>query len=183
MSWTLPNALTVARVLAAPLVALAFLLFERPAADRLALALFLAAALTDFLDGWLARRLGQFSAFGQMLDPIADKAMVTIALGVLLAISGPDWRLVLPAVAIFLREVLVSGLREFLGDIKLPVTPLAKWKTASQMVAIGLLFAEPAFGLPAGGGLVLLWLAAILTIVTGADYLRKAMPHLERRES
>lgn len=183
MRWTVPNLLTLARLAAVPLLALAWLLLDRPLADRVALALFLAAAATDFLDGFLARRLGQGSAFGRMLDPVADKAMVTVALAMLLALAGPDWRLVVPAVLILLREVLVAGLREFLGAVKLAVTPLAKWKTTAQMAAIALLLAAPALGLPEGPGLALLWLAALLTIVTGWDYLSKAMPHLAREES
>jgi CDP-diacylglycerol--glycerol-3-phosphate 3-phosphatidyltransferase len=182
MRWTLPNILTVARVAAAPLVPLSFLLLPRPDADLAALVLFAAAALTDLLDGWIARAFAQGSAFGRMLDPIADKAMVALALATLMGLSGPSWALWLPAAVILLRETLVSGLREFLGDIKLPVTRLAKWKTTAQMVAIGVLLAAPALGLPDWPGLAALWLAAALTILTGADYLLKAMPHLEGRD-
>jgi CDP-diacylglycerol--glycerol-3-phosphate 3-phosphatidyltransferase len=108
-----------------------------------ALFLFIFASLTDYIDGWLARKWGQISRFGAMLDPIADKAMVVIALAVLLGLHGiSDWTLI-PVAAILFREVFVSGLREFLGETAglLKVTPLAKWKTAVQMVAISLLFA------------------------------------------
>ncbi len=217
VSWNLPNLLTVLRLLAAPMVGFVFLILPRPAADWLALLLFLFASLTDYLDGWLARKWGQVSRFGAMLDPIADKAMVVIALAVLLGLHGiSDWTLI-PVAAILFREVFVSGLREFLGDTAglLKVTKLAKWKTTVQMVAIALLFVWGLFdhyfimqtfgmsseivnGILAGeiaddvgltwkyrgliassyGGLILLWLAAGLTLITGWDYYRKAMPYL-----
>ncbi len=178
MSWTLPNLLTIARVLAAPLVAVVFLTLPRPQADAVALVLFTAAALTDFLDGYLARAWNQISGLGQMLDPVADKAMVVIALATLMALAGPDPWIVLPAVAILLREVLVSGLREYLGDVKLPVTRLAKWKTAVQMAAIGVLLLAGLVPVLRPLGLVGLWIAGGLTVVTGLDYLRQALPHL-----
>ncbi|MBO6604746.1 MULTISPECIES: CDP-diacylglycerol--glycerol-3-phosphate 3-phosphatidyltransferase [Paracoccaceae] len=143
MTWTLPNILTVFRLIAAPALGLVFLLFARPYADWLALILFITASLTDYVDGYLARKWGQVSKFGAMLDPIADKAMVVIALAVLLGILGVSGWLMIPVVAILFREVFVSGLREFLGDTAgtLKVTQLAKWKTTVQMVAISLLFA------------------------------------------
>jgi len=125
MIWTVPNALTAARMLAAPALVLCFLLVDRPAADRLAFGLFIAAAVTDFFDGWLARRLGQVSALGRMLDPVADKAMVLIALSLLAATSRVGEQVLLPAALIILREVLVSGLREHLGGTALAVTQLA----------------------------------------------------------
>lgn len=148
MTWTIPNILTVFRLLAAPGVALVFVLFARPTADWLALALFIGAALTDFVDGWIARAWNQQSRFGTMLDPIADKAMVIIALAVVLGVSGMDPWLVVPASAIFLREVFVSGLREFLGADagRLAVTKLAKWKTTTQMVALAVLLAAMGIG-------------------------------------
>jgi CDP-diacylglycerol--glycerol-3-phosphate 3-phosphatidyltransferase len=217
MRWSVPNILTVARLVAAPLVGLVFLLLPRPLADWTALLLFLFASLTDYLDGWLARKWGQVSRFGAMLDPIADKAMVVIALAVLLGLHGiSDWTLI-PVTAILFREVFVSGLREFLGATAglLKVTPLAKWKTTVQMVAIALLFvwglfdhyfvmqtfgmnAEIVNGILSGeiaddvglawkyngliassyGGLILLWIAAALTLITGWDYFRKSLPYL-----
>jgi CDP-diacylglycerol--glycerol-3-phosphate 3-phosphatidyltransferase len=184
---TLPNILTIARVIAAPGVALAFALLPRPAADWVALVLFVGAALTDYLDGLLARRWNQISGFGRMLDPIADKVMVSIALAVLCALHGPTLLILLPAGAILLREGLISGLREYLkGDAVLSVTPLAKWKTTAQLTAVALMLAPaPAatLGLSAAlvtaTGFTLLWMAAALTLVTGWDYLRKALPHLE----
>ena len=150
MIWTVPNILTFLRILAAPCVALVFYVFDRPLADWIAFGLFVGAAFTDFFDGWLARKLNQMSEIGKMLDPIADKAMVIIALAVLMNNAPPmlkanlgapsydNW-IAICAVTIIMREILVSGLREYLGNIKLDVTALAKWKTTAQMVAIGLL--------------------------------------------
>jgi len=142
MKWTIPNILTVLRLLAAPGVAVMFLYFQRPWADWFALALFISAAVTDFFDGYLARLWKQESKFGAMLDPIADKAMVVIAIMVITGYSGMNPWLILPAAVILFREVFVSGLREFLGAKAglLKVTKLAKWKTTAQMVAIAVLF-------------------------------------------
>ncbi|RUS59709.1 CDP-diacylglycerol--glycerol-3-phosphate 3-phosphatidyltransferase [Pseudorhodobacter sp. E13] len=142
MRWTLPNILTVLRLLAAPGVAVMFLYFHRPWADWFALALFISAAITDYFDGYLARLWKQESKFGAMLDPIADKAMVVIAIMVITGYSGMNPWLILPASVILFREVFVSGLREFLGAKAglLKVTKLAKWKTTAQMVAIAVLF-------------------------------------------
>lgn len=201
MLWTLPNLLTLMRLFAAPLVPVLFLYFHRPWADWLALALFLGAAVTDYFDGYLARLWKQQSRFGAMLDPIADKVMVVIALALLCATSGLSPWMVLPATAILFREIFVAGLREFLGEVSglLQVTPLAKWKTTLQMVAIGILFlatglveverATDGAGLLLAWsawaanlvGLALLWLAAALTVITGADYFAKALPHLKGR--
>ncbi|MEO0945716.1 MAG: CDP-diacylglycerol--glycerol-3-phosphate 3-phosphatidyltransferase [Pseudomonadota bacterium] len=153
MTWNVPNTLTVLRLIAAPGVVLLFLYFTRPWADWLALILFIGAALTDFIDGYLARLWKQESKFGAMLDPIADKAMVVIALLLIAGLSGVNqhdgmdpW-ILLPATVIIFREVFVSGLREFLGDTAgtLAVTKLAKWKTTAQMIAIGVLFGTGIF--------------------------------------
>lgn len=218
MTWNIPNILTILRLAAAPSIALAFLLAPRPLADWLALVFFAGAAATDWVDGYLARRWKQETLFGAMLDPIADKAMVLTALLVLSTLSGMNILIVLPATFILFREVFVSGLREFLGKTAglLKVTKLAKWKTATQMVAIVVLlgaglfaqyFALAGAGMDAAGidtilngasadpnglawkyhammwcfraGVGLLWVAAILTVLTGADYLRKAMPYLQ----
>ena len=142
MKWTLPNTLTILRLLAAPGVVVMFFSFHRPMADWFALALFVGAAITDFFDGYLARLWKQESKFGAMMDPIADKAMVVIAIMVITGYSGMNPWLILPATIILFREVGVSGLREFLGDKArlLQVTRLAKWKTTAQMVAIAVLF-------------------------------------------
>ncbi|NBO20530.1 MAG: CDP-diacylglycerol--glycerol-3-phosphate 3-phosphatidyltransferase, partial [Rhodobacteraceae bacterium] len=206
MKWTIPNTLTVLRLIAAPGVAVMFLYFHRPLADWFALTLFVTAAVTDFFDGYLARLWKQESKFGTMLDPIADKAMVVIALVILTGYSGMNPWLILPATAILFREVFVSGLREFLGAKAglLRVTKLAKWKTTAQMLALAILFlgtglehlegiarrgltsdqyadlvargmADPIRSCGMRGcssyatmlGLTLIWLAAILTLVTG----------------
>lgn len=147
MTWTLPNILTAGRLLAAPGVAVMFLYFTRPYADWFALILFITAAVTDWFDGYLAREWKQETRMGAMLDPIADKAMVVIALMVIVGYSSMSPWLVLPATVILFREVFVSGLREFLGDVAgtLKVTKLAKWKTTAQMVAIAVLFAQGVF--------------------------------------
>ena len=144
MNLSLPNALTLLRLVAAPLLALVFVVLPHPWSDGAAFGLFVAAALTDWVDGHLARRWGQVSRFGAMLDPIADKAMVIIAVAVLFGLYDLDPLVVLPACVILFREVFVSGLREFLGDTAgtLAVTKLAKWKTTVQMIAVSVLLAQ-----------------------------------------
>lgn len=194
-----------------------FLYFQRPWADWFALTLFVGAAITDWFDGYLARLWKQESKFGTMMDPIADKAMVVIAIMVLTGYSGMNPWLILPATIILFREVFVSGLREFLGAKAglLKVTKLAKWKTTAQMVAIAVLFlgtgleylngvamqgmtpeqyaeavsagvADPiracgkrdCASLAGDVGMVLMWIAAGLTALTGWDYFRKSLPYL-----
>lgn len=204
MRWTVPNILTVMRLAAAPGVALAFAIFPRPYADWVAFGLFIVAALTDWIDGKIARAWKQESNFGRMLDPIADKAMVVIALAVIVGLWGMKALLLVPIAFILLREIFVSGLREFLGTSasKLKVTYLAKWKTTAQMVAIPVLllagvfewdkrhnapwvsnwFHDWAEWILASGGLVLIWVAGLLTLMTGYDYLMKAMPFLKDRK-
>ncbi|MFK7836364.1 MAG: CDP-diacylglycerol--glycerol-3-phosphate 3-phosphatidyltransferase [Sulfitobacter sp.] len=147
MKWNLPNILTLLRLIAAPGVAVMFLYFTRPYADWFALILFVSAAITDWFDGYLARAWKQETKLGAMLDPIADKAMVVIALMVIIGFSSWSPWLVLPATVILFREVFVSGLREFLGDVAgtLKVTQLAKWKTTTQMIAIAVLFSQGVF--------------------------------------
>ncbi|MBD3664462.1 CDP-diacylglycerol--glycerol-3-phosphate 3-phosphatidyltransferase [Sulfitobacter aestuariivivens] len=147
MRWTLPNILTLLRLVAAPMVAVMFLYFTRPYADWFALILFVLAAVTDWFDGYLARAWKQETKIGTMLDPIADKAMVVIALMVIIGFSSWSPWLVLPATVILFREVFVSGLREYLGDVAgtLKVTQLAKWKTTLQMIAIAVLFSQGVF--------------------------------------
>lgn len=141
MTWNIPNILTVFRLLAAPCVALAFVALPRPLADGTAVGIFVLASVTDWLDGYLARRLNQLTRFGAMLDPIADKAMIIISISLVLGLSGLNPWLVVPGVVILFREVFVSGLREFLGADagRLKVTRMAKWKTTVQMAAIPLL--------------------------------------------
>lgn len=196
MQWTIPNILTAGRLLAAPCVMLVFLVLPRPAADWAALVLFVLAAVTDWFDGYLARLWHQESRFGTAMDPIADKAMVLIAILVVTGYSGMNGWLILPAAVILFREVLVSGLREFLGADagKLKVTKLAKWKTTAQMVAIvTLMLAMARAGDVADAerlasglgttGILLFWLAGALTLLTGADYVHKAMPWLKDNPS
>lgn len=186
MRWTIPNILTVLRLLAAPGVALAFVLLPRPAADWVSVVLFVVAALTDYIDGRLARAWKQESNFGRMLDPIADKLLVAATL-LLLAADGSirGWAL-WAAVIILCREILVSGLREYLATLRVsvPVTQVAKWKTGMQLTAIGFLIAGPAGDTLFSGrvvtyvGLTLLWIAAVLTLYTGWDYFRAGVRHL-----
>ena len=182
--WTIPNILTIGRLIAAPCVALVFVAFERPLADWLAFCIFVGAAATDFFDGWLARKWGQVSELGKMLDPIADKVMVAISLSMIVALGGTSTLLVVPFAVILSREILISGVREYLGDIKLPVTSAAKFKTTCQMLAIGALFLAFATGAQTllFIGYAILWIAAGLTFVTGWDYFSKAMVHLRQRE-
>lgn len=179
---TLPNILTTLRIALVPVIVL--LLFAdrgNEAARWWALALFITSAITDYLDGWLARRLQQESRIGRMLDPIADKLLVALVLLALVAtgeISG--WHL-LAVFAVIFREVLVSGLRESLaGDrVELPVSLLAKYKTAIQMIALALLIGSPAVpGVASAVPLGALWVAAILTLATGLSYLVEALRHV-----
>lgn len=147
MIWTVPNMLTILRLLAAPGVVFAFVFLARPWADITALVLFVGASATDWLDGYLARKWNQTSRFGAMLDPIADKAMVVIALLAVAGLFGMSAWVMLPAAVILFREVFISGLREFLREQAglLAVTKLAKWKTTVQMVAITVLLAQGIF--------------------------------------
>ena len=184
METNLPNALTLSRILATPVVCL-LLFMGTPLGSWLALAVWVYACLTDFLDGYLARSWQQQSSFGRMLDPIADKLLVSSVLLVLVGVHQLQGPAILPAGIILCREILVSGLREFLAqlDVSVPVTRLAKWKTTLQMAAIGFLVvgdAAPAFG-PLSAteiGLYGLWAAALLTLVTGYDYLRASLAHM-----
>ncbi|HTJ56371.1 MAG TPA: CDP-diacylglycerol--glycerol-3-phosphate 3-phosphatidyltransferase [Devosiaceae bacterium] len=176
---TIPNLLTYGRIVAIPVIVLLVVLGD-PALRWLALILYIAAAISDFFDGYLARRWNQSSPLGRMLDPIADKLLVA-ALIVTFAWdrSFAAWDLI-PALAILMREILVSGLREFLGprNVVVKVTQLAKWKTTVQLLALTFVFLAP---LLAGAGLVaelLLWLAGAMTIITGVQYFQGAWPHL-----
>jgi cardiolipin synthase len=186
--WTIPNILTISRIAAAPVVAIMVALGGSAWALP-AFLLFGAAALTDFLDGLLARRFGQTSTLGKMLDPIGDKVMVGLLLLALTSKAGDEWVFVVPAVVILTREILVSGLREFLGDVKLDVTKLAKWKTTAQLIAISVLLGAELLPPFHGGleifmiGLILLWIAAALTAITGWDYFVKGVAVIRQRES
>jgi cardiolipin synthase len=180
MPTDLPNLLTLSRIGAIPvLVALASL--RRPWGDAAACALFAAAAITDYFDGMLARTRQQESDFGRMLDPIADKLLVGASLMLLAGMGRLSEAGLFPAIVIMLREILVSGLREYLAGLRigLPVSKLAKWKTAAQMVALATLLAGDTGAAAMGLGMLpvswigeaLLWTAAALTLVTGWDYL------------
>jgi len=184
----LPNMLTYARIAAVPVVVgLLFWesIFDGPIWLRwFALVVFISAGVTDFFDGYFARMWGQHSSLGRMLDPIADKLLVASCLLILAAgetIHG--WSL-LAAVIILCREILVSGLREYLAELQVsvPVTRLAKWKTTGQMVAIGFLIAGEAGDLivPVVSqiGILLLWLSALLTLYTGYDYMRAGLRYM-----
>jgi cardiolipin synthase (CMP-forming) len=181
---SLPNLLTYGRIAAVP--AVVGLLFWPNDEDWrwLALAIYTVAAITDYFDGYLARTMGVTSALGRMLDPIADKLLVSSCLLMLVAdgtISG--WAL-WAAIIILCREILVSGLREFLAELKVsvPVSNVAKWKTTVQIIAVGTLIGGPAADSIASGvtmaGNVLLWIAAALTLYTGLDYMKSGVAHI-----
>jgi len=184
MPTNLPNILTLSRIAVIPLVVAAFYL-PPPWSEWISCGLFTAACITDWLDGHLARRWQQYSAFGRFLDPIADKLLVAVALMMLVAFRRLPMPTLLPALVILAREILVSGLREFLAGLRvgLPVSRLAKWKTGIQMVAIGTLLIDDAGPVPlAGIGEGLLWLAALLTLVTGYDYLRAGRHYMDSED-
>jgi cardiolipin synthase (CMP-forming) len=182
----LPNLLTLSRIAAIPLL-VALVVIGSPATDLAACILFSTAAITDWLDGHLARVRRQQSDLGRMLDPIADKLLVGAALMLLVGQARLSHWGLYPAIVIMLREILVSGLREYLAGIRigLPVTKLAKWKTGFQMGALGTLLAgDPSAAilhlsfLPVGLiGEAMLWVAAALTLLTGWDYLTAGLRH------
>ena len=187
---TLPNLLTLSRIFAVPL--LVFLLWKPAPYDYLiTFVLYCIVGITDYFDGYLARAQGRISRLGQFLDPIADKIMVAAVLVMLMASRKADgdvpiiqdWN-VIPAIIILLREIMVSGLREFLAELKVlvPVSALAKWKTTFQLVALGALIlggAVPAYVWVHWVGLLSLWIAAALTLITGYDYLRTGLKHFD----
>jgi cardiolipin synthase len=180
---SLPNILTYGRILIVPLVC-GCLFVGGDTARWTALGLFTVAAVTDFLDGYLARIWAQSSPLGRMLDPIADKLLVSACLLMLCAVNTITGWSLWAAVVILCREVLVSGLREFLAELRVsvPVTQLAKWKTTAQLVSIGFLLAGPAGDgvLPHNTeiGLALLWFSALLTLYTGYDYFRAGLRYV-----
>jgi CDP-diacylglycerol--glycerol-3-phosphate 3-phosphatidyltransferase len=186
---SLPNLLTLSRILAVPI--LVFLLWRpSPVEYLVTFVLYCIVGITDYLDGYLARAQGQISRLGQFLDPIADKIMVAAVIVMLVStrdaseapiIGGLH---ILPALTILLREIIVSGLREFLApmQVSMPVSQLAKWKTTLQLVALGAVIlagAVPRAEWVHQVGLASLWAAAILTLVTGWDYLRIGLRHMD----
>jgi cardiolipin synthase len=189
-AFSLPNILTYGRILAVPAVVACFTLPGMPTHTSrwIAFAFYAAAAITDFFDGYLARIWQQQSRLGKMLDPIADKLLVSACLLVLVADGSIGGISVIAAVIILCREILVSGLREYLAALRVsvPVTKLAKWKTTIQLVAIGFLIAGEAGEqiIPPTTliGIVLLWMSAIFTIYTGWDYFRAGIHHLIKED-
>ncbi|MFN7010965.1 MAG: CDP-diacylglycerol--glycerol-3-phosphate 3-phosphatidyltransferase [Allorhizobium sp.] len=187
-AYNIPNLLTYARIVAVPLIVVCFFIEGRlhgsETARWIALWIFVAASITDYLDGYLARIWNQTSNIGRMLDPIADKLLVASVL-LLMAADGTiaGWSL-WAAITILCREILVSGLREYLAALKVsvPVTRIAKWKTTAQMFALAFLLAGPAGDkvLPYTTeiGIVLLWISAVLTFYTGYDYFRAGVKHM-----
>ena len=193
----LPNALSLLRLAIAPLLPAVYAIAPRPEADWIVFALFVVAMVTDFLDGWLARRFQLHSEFGRMIDPIADKAAVLVAIflwATIWQIDRPGASLDLTAFAaaalILLRELIVAGLREHLGGATaLKVSPLGKVKTAAQSIALSGLFLDQALRAAGGDGglltescLILLWIAVLLTLWTGAEYARAAWAEMRRRQ-
>ncbi|QRM42420.1 CDP-diacylglycerol--glycerol-3-phosphate 3-phosphatidyltransferase [Rhizobium sp. BG4] len=191
-AYNIPNLLTYGRILAVPLIVICFFVEGRLQSSDLArwvaFWIFVIASVTDFLDGYLARIWNQTSNIGRMLDPIADKLLVASIL-LLVAADGTiaGWS-IWAAIIILCREILVSGLREYLAALKVsvPVTRIAKWKTTVQLVAIAFLLAGPAGDavLPYTTqiGIGLLWIAALLTIYTGYDYFRAGLKHIVDEE-
>ncbi|MDP9839089.1 cardiolipin synthase [Neorhizobium huautlense] len=187
-AYSIPNLLTYARIIAVPLIVLCFFVEGKLESSDFArwagFWIFVVASITDYLDGYLARIWNQTSNIGRMLDPIADKLLVAAVLLLLAAdqtIAG--WSL-WAAITILCREILVSGLREYLAALKVavPVTKIAKWKTTIQMLSIAFLLAGPAgeayLPFTTEIGLALLWIAAILTFYTGYDYFRAGLKHI-----
>ena len=182
MLTSLPNLLTLSRILAIPLI-VALIYFDTELFRWIALFGFILAAVTDYLDGYLARHMNEISPLGRFLDPIADKLLVAAVIVMLVATRQIEGLNVFPAIIILCREILVSGLREYLAEIKVavPVSRLAKWKTFIQMVALGFLIvgsAGPDMIPTVLVGEVGLWTAAVLTLITGYDYLSRGLKHM-----
>lgn len=179
----LPNILTLSRIMIIPLMVVTFF-FDSSAMRWIALGFYTVACVTDFFDGYLARRTKQISRFGRFLDPIADKLLVAAMLLLLVGFGRLTLWAYLPALIILLREILVSGLREYLAEVRvgLPVTRLAKFKTTAQMISLGFLIVGSAapWWIPARViGEAALWIAAVLTLITGWDYLRAGLRYMD----
>ena len=178
-----PTILTMIRILVIPGIVIAMIGWQTDWARWTALGLFVFAGVTDFFDGYIARRMGQVSNLGRFLDPVADKLLVATVIFMLVAQEDLTGIHILPGLIILVREITVSGLREFLAGLRVsvPVTGLAKWKTTVQMVALGFLIVGPASpdAVPTVQiGIVLVWTAALLTVITGFDYLRAGLRHM-----
>lgn len=184
--YNLPNILTISRIAVIPLIFMS-IYFTSYAWAMLAGILFIAASITDYLDGYLARAWNETSAFGRLLDPIADKLLVATALVVILA--KPNMYslnvTIIPAFVILCREILVSGLREFLREVNvgLPVTKLAKWKTAFQMTALAMMLFKDLWIGWSYIGEFLLWVAATLTFITGYQYYQRSLDYVKAEEA
>lgn len=176
----LPNILTLARIAILPVLVWLLLTYETWAAWT-ALGIYIVAAFTDFLDGWIARKQNIVSDFGTFLDPISDKIFVATLLITLTGIGRLPELWMVPAILILVREFLISGLREYLGpkNVQVPVSRLAKWKTAVQMLALGFLIIGPHAPKVLMIGQWALALAAVLTLVTGWNYLKSGMKHFQ----
>ena len=189
MFTSIPNLLTLSRIASIPLIVMTFYL-EEPLGNWLGLIILIFAGATDFFDGYLARAMHQQSSLGKFLDPIADKLLISSLILMLVGSGGIPKISILPAVVILCRELLVSGLREFLAgaQVSVPVSRMAKYKTTLQMVALGFLMvgsAGPSFGnfTTTDIGIFGLWLAALLTLITGYDYLRAGLRHVEKLDN
>lgn len=181
---TLPNLLTLSRIFAVPILAALLWHPGWVAGYAIAFVVYCIVGLTDYLDGYLARAQGTVSKLGVFLDPIADKIMVAAVILMLVHTGDIDGWSVIPAIIILVREIAVSGLREFLADLRvsMPVSQLAKWKTTLQLVSLGALIlagALPGYYFVPVVGLAALWGAAVLTLVTGWDYLRVGLKHMD----
>lgn len=181
---SLPNILTASRIVVIPFI-LVLLALDVSWASWTALGLYSYACITDFLDGYLARKMGVVSAIGRFLDPIADKLLIVSLLLLLGALDRLDGWWIVPAVIILAREIFISGLREFLGpmNVIVPVSQWGKWKTTSQMVCLGFLImgAHAPLWIPSLLiGHVLLTIAAIMAVISGAGYTKAALPHFKQ---
>lgn len=184
--YNVPNILTISRIALIPFIFLS-IFFTSSSYAILALIMFIIASITDYLDGYLARAWNETSAFGRLLDPIADKLLVATALVVILA-KPHMYTLsctVLPVFVILCREILVSGLREFLREVNvgLPVTKLAKWKTTFQMIALGMMLGKDVHQNWNYLGEFMLWVAAVLTFITGYQYYQKSLDYVRAEEA
>ncbi len=182
--YNLPNLLTISRIAVIPLIFLS-VFFKGLYFNYFAGILFIAASVTDYYDGKLARARGQVSSLGRLLDPIADKLLVATALVVILAKPGMIYEIsIIPVFIILCRELLVSGLREFLREVNvgLPVTQLAKWKTGFQMTALSMLFFR-GWWIWGGIGEILLWIAGGLTFWTGYQYFEKSLAYIKNEQN
>ena len=190
--YNLPNILTISRIIVIPVIFLAIYI-HTAWWSILTAVLFIVAAVTDYLDGYLARSRNETSAFGRLLDPIADKLLVVSALLIIVANHLVSEVSYIPVCIIMCREILVSGLREFLAEVKvgMPVTRLAKWKTAAQMTALSMiLLSAVSYAYPDNMfvsvmgvmGEVLLWVAGVLTFMTGYDYFKRGLDYVKNLE-